>query len=338
MDMTLRWFGKEFDSVTLEQIRQIPGVSGVISTLYDTVPGEVWERDRIKALKDEVEASGLRLLGIESVNIHESIKAGLSEREQYIDNYIQTLENLGEEGLDLICYNFMPVFDWTRSDLAKVREDGATVLSYDQSEIDKFNPDNIFEQMSEKSQGFELPGWEPERMGRIKELFALYESVSEEDLFQNLVYFLERIMPTCEKYGINMAIHPDDPAWPVFGLPRIINSEANLVRLMEAVPSKHNGVTFCTGSLGSNPETDLYSTIESLKGRIHFAHLRNIKYQGYRKFDESAHLSSDGSLDMVKIIKCLKDSGFDGIIRPDHVRAIWASYMNGIWETLEKQG
>lgn len=352
MEMTLRWFGKDFDSVSLDEIRQIPGVSGVISTLYDTIPGEVWERERIQALKEEVEAKGLKLLGIESVNIHESIKAGLPERDEYIENYILTLENLGKEGINLVCYNFMPVFDWTRSDLAKVRPDGSTVLSYDQAEIDKINPDSIFEQMTAKSQGFELPGWEPERMEKIKELFALYKTVSAENLFENLVYFLEKIMPVCDKYGIRMAIHPDDPAWPVFGLPRIMNSEENFMRLMNTVPNVHNGVTFCTGSLGSNSKNDLYSIIHSLKGRIHFAHIRNIKYLGDKKFDEAAHLSSDGSLDIVKIIQTLKETGFDGVIRPDHGRAIWgevsmpgyglfdralgAAYMNGIWETLKK--
>lgn len=352
MEMTLRWFGEDFDSVSLKNIRQIPGVTGIVSTLYDTKPGEVWPLERIRNLKKTIEASGLRLAGIESVNIHDAIKAGLPERDKYIENYIKTLENLGEAGIDMICYNFMPVFDWTRSDLAKVLPDGSTVLSYDQALIDKINPDSIADQMNKKAQGFELPGWEPERMAQIKELFAIYETVTEEQLFDNLVYFLNKIMPTCEKYGIRMAIHPDDPAWPVFGLPRIINSEANITKLLEAVPNPLNGITFCTGSLGSNPENDLISTIYAVKGRIHFAHLRNIKYHGYQKFDEASHLSSDGSLDMVAIIKALRDSGFDGIIRPDHGRQIWdeismpgyglydralgVSYMNGIWETLEK--
>ena len=350
--MTLRWFGEEFDSVSLKNIRQIPGVTGIVSTLYDTKPGEVWPLERIRNLKKTIEASGLRLAGIESYNIHDAIKAGLPERDKYIENYIKTLENLGEEGIDMICYNFMPVFDWTRSDLAKVLPDGSTVLSYDQELIDKINPDSIADQMNKKAQGFELPGWEPERMAQIKELFAIYETVTEDQLFDNLVYFLNKIMPTCEKYGIRMAIHPDDPAWPVFDLPRIINSEANITKLLEAVPNPLNGITFCTGSLGSNPENDLISTIHAVKGRIHFAHLRNIKYHGHQKFDEASHLSRDGSLDMVAIIKALRDSGFDSIIRPDHGRQIWdeismpgyglydralgVAYMNGIWETLEK--
>ncbi|QIK69296.1 mannonate dehydratase [Erysipelothrix sp. HDW6C] len=352
MKMTLRWFGTGYDSVTLEQIRQIPGVTGVITTLYDTKPGEVWTQEAIHALKEEVEASGLKIEGIESVNVHDDIKAGTDKRDMYIDNYIESLENLGKEGIDMVCYNFMPVFDWTRSDLAKMREDGSTVLSYDQAIIDEIDIDNIFASIDEKSNGFVLPGWEPERMEHIKELFALYSTVSEEDLFNNLVYFLERIMPTCEKYGIKMAIHPDDPAWPVFGLPRIITNKENLVRLMKAVDNKHNGVTFCSGSYGSNPKNDLVEMIHALEGRIHFAHVRNIIYLGDKKFDEAAHLSSDGSLDMYRIMEALYDTGFDGPVRPDHGRAIWgeiampgyglydraigASYLNGIWESLTK--
>lgn len=158
MEMTLRWFGKKFDSVTLEQIRQIPGVTGVVTTLYDTMPGEVWKVEKIRAIKKEVEDAGLRIAGIESVNIHDSIKVGSDDRDKYIENYITTLERLGKEKIDVVCYNFMPVFDWTRSDLAKVRNDGSTVLSYDQELIDKINLENLLSSMDSKSNGFELPG------------------------------------------------------------------------------------------------------------------------------------------------------------------------------------
>jgi len=352
MKMTLRWFGNGFDSVPLWKIRQVPGVEGVISTLYGIPAGEVWEREQIHALKEEVEDAGLKLLGIESVNVHDSIKAATPERDRHIENYIKTLEALGKEGIDLVCYNFMPVFDWTRSDLAKMRADGSTVLSYDQDEIDKINPDEMFESIDKKSNGFVLPGWEPERMAKIKELFALYKGINNENLFENLVYFLNAIMPTCEKYGIKMAIHPDDPAWPVFGLPRIMTCKENLLRLVNEVKSPCNGITLCTGSLGSNPENDLEDIIKSLKGRIHFAHIRNLKHHSKGKFEEAAHLSSDGSFDMLKIVKAFYDSGFDGVVRPDHGRAIWgevalpgyglydralgAVYLNGLWEAVSK--
>ena len=276
MDMTLRWFGEGVDSVSLEQIRQIPGVKGVITTLYDIPAGEEWPMERILQMKEQVEAKGLKVMGIESVNIHDAIKVGTPDREKYIANYITTLERLGQADIHVVCYNFMPVFDWTRSDLAKVRPDGSTVLAYDQKEIDKINPENMFESMGEKSNGFELPGWEPERMARIKELFEMYKDVDEEKLFNNLVYFLKAIQPVCEKYDIRMAIHPDDPAWPVFGLSRIITDKEHLLKLMKAVDAPFNGVTLCTGSLGSNPENDIPDIIRSLKGRIHFAHLRNL--------------------------------------------------------------
>ena len=352
MKMTLRWFGKEVDSVTLKQIRQIPGVEGVITTLYDIPVGEVWPRERVKALKDQIKEYGLELSGIESVNIHDAIKVGLPERDKYIENYIKTLEVLGTENIDLVCYNFMPVFDWTRSDLAKLREDGSTVLSYDQEIIDQIDPTKIFEQMDAKSNGYLLPGWEPERMEKIKELFDMYRAIDEEKLFENLKYFLEAIIPTCEKYNIKMAIHPDDPAWSVFGLPRIVLNKENLLRLTQMVNSPCNGITLCTGSLGSNPHNDIPDIIRSLQGRVHFAHVRNLRHLGKGKFDEAAHLSSDGSLDMFEIMKALHDIDFKGPARPDHGRAIWdevsmpgyglydralgATYLNGIWEAIQK--
>ena len=263
MEMTLRWYGSAFDTVKLWQIRQIPGVTGVITTLYDTAPGEVWSRERIRALKEEVEEAGLRISGIESVNVHDAIKTGAPQREEYIDHYIETLENLGKEDIHLVCYNFMPVFDWTRTELARVRPDGSTVLAYTQEAVDALNPEDMFQSISGDMNGTVMPGWEPERMAKIKELFAMYRDIDEEKLFENLTYFLERIMPVCDRYDINMAIHPDDPAWSVFGLPRIIINKENILRLMKAVDNPHNGVTFCSGSYGTNLENDLPDMIRS---------------------------------------------------------------------------
>ena len=177
MEMTFRWFGSEFDTVKLWQIRQIPGVTGIITTLYDTTPGEVWSQERIHALKEEVEAAGLHISGIESVNIHDAIKIGSPDRDKYIDNYIETLRNLGKEDIHLVCYNFMPVFDWTRTELARVRKDGSTVLAYTQKAIDSLNPETMFESINKDSNGAILPGWEPERMAIIKELFDMYKDV-----------------------------------------------------------------------------------------------------------------------------------------------------------------
>lgn len=323
MKMSFRWFGEAFDSVKLWQIRQIPGMVGIITTLYDTKPGEEWSLEAIRAIKKQVEDAGLTILGMESVNIHDAIKAGTPDRDQYIRNYINTIRKLGSEGIKLICYNFMPVFDWTRSDLAKPRPDGSTVLAYDQRQIDLLNPEEMFAQLDSGSNGFVLPGWEPERMAHVKELFAQYKNVSEEQLFDNLVYFLNAIMPVCDEYDVNMAIHIDDPCWSVFGLPRIITSKEKLLRLLEAVPNRHNGVTLCTGSLSSNPANDIPDIIRSLAGRIHFAHVRNTRHTAPGVFEEAAHYAADGSLDMYAIVKALVDIGFDGPVRPDHGRAIW---------------
>ncbi len=352
--MTLRWYGSKHDSVTLQQIRQIPGVTGVITTLYDSVPGEAWELEHILAMKKEVEEAGLELAGIESVNIHDAIKTGAPEREEYIENYITTLERLGQAGIHMVCYNFMPVFDWTRTELAREREDGSTVLAYTQEAVDAMNPEEMFNSIGDDMNGFVMPGWEPERMERVKELFELYREIDDEKLFENLKYFLEKIMPTCEKYDINMAIHPDDPAWSVFGLPRIIINKENILKMMKMVDNPHNGVTFCSGSYGTNLDNDLPDMIRALRGRIHFAHVRNLKFHTPTNFEEASHLSLDGNFDMYEIMKALHDIGFTGPIRPDHGRMIWgevampgyglydralgATYLNGLWEAIEKSG
>lgn len=352
MEMTLRWYGSKFDTVTLKQIKQIPGVTGVISTLYDVPAGETWSLEAIKELKDEIEASGLNLSGIESVNIHDSIKIGNDDRDKYIEKYIKTLENLGKLNIKMVCYNFMPVFDWTRTDLNKEREDGSTVLAYDQSVIDNIDPKTFFDATNNSSQGFAMPGWEPERLKHVQELFEAYKDIDEDKLFNNLVYFLKAIQPTCEKYDIKMAIHPDDPAWPVFNLPRIITSKEKILKLMKAVDAPFNGLTFCAGSFGTNPNNDLADIIRSLPNRIHFAHVRNLHHFEDGIFEEAAHLSKDGSFDLYEIVKALYDIEFEGPIRPDHGRMIWdekampgyglfdralgATYINGLIEAIEK--
>ena len=350
--MTLRWYGFDFDTVTLKEIRQIPGVKGVITTLYDMPPGEVWTSDAIGELKNQVESAGLCISGIESVNVHDSIKIGDEHRDKYIDNYIKTLENLGKEDIHLVCYNFMPVFDWTRTELARVRPDGATVLAYNQETIDKMNPEKMFGSIQSDMNGAVMPGWEPERMEKVKELFDMYKDTDSEKLFENLEYFLKKIMPVCNEYDINMAIHPDDPAWSVFGLPRIVINEENISRILNCVDDVHNGLTFCSGSYGTNRNNNLPHMIRTFGKRIHFAHVRNLKFNSPTDFEEAAHLSADGDFDMYEIMKALYDVGFKGPIRPDHGRMIWdevampgyglydralgAAYLNGIWEALEK--
>ena len=354
MKMTFRWYG-ESDPVTLENIAQIPKMTGIVSAVYDKAPGQVWGTESILAIKDAAAAHGLEFEVVESVPVHEEIKLGGKMAAEYTDVYCENLRRLGKAGVKCVCYNFMPVFDWTRTELARKRPDGSTVLAYTQAAVDALNPEDMFHSIASDTNGSIMPGWEPERMAHIKELFEMYKDVDDEKLFANLKYFLERIMPTCDKYDINMAIHPDDPGWSVFGLPRIISSQEKLKRMMDMVPNKHNGVTFCMGSYGTNLNNDLIATIHMLKGRIHFAHIRNLRFNdGMRDFEESAHLSEDGTFDMYAIIKALYEDGFDGPIRPDHGRMIWgekampgyglydralgAAYLRGLWEAAKKEG
>ena len=351
MQMTFRWFGSEKDTVTLEQIRQIPNVVGVVPALHNLPAGEAWELDDIMKMKSEIEKAGLTMECIESVNVHEDIKIGLPTRDKYIENYKTSIRNLAKAGVKVICYNFMPVFDWTRTDLAMNMGDGATCLSYDGVQIEGKSPEQMFKDIDDNSNGYAMPGWETERMPEIKELFEKYKGVTSDDLWNNLKYFLDAIMPVCEECDVKMAIHPDDPPWDIFGLPRIITNRDALKKLLTMVDNKYNGLTFCTGSLGANLDNDLPSMIREFGDRIYFAHLRNVKVEG-RHFNETAHESAEGSLDMYEIVKALNDVGFDGYVRPDHGRMIWgevarpgyglfdralgAAYLNGLFEAVEK--
>ncbi len=354
MKFVFRWFGSDDDSVGLNDISQIPGMSGVVSALHDIPAGEVWPLDRINALRREVNDSGLELEVIESVNVHEDIKLGLSSRDRYIENYITTIKNLSKAGIKVICYNFMPVFDWLRSDLHFKLEDGSVVLSYDESLIEATDPVSIVETYATDSEGFGLPGWEPERLAELKKTLELYADVDQDKLFENLKYFLEAIIPICEKYDVKMAIHPDDPPWPIFGLPRLITSQENLERVLNVVDSPYNGLTLCSGSLGANVSNDIPTLIRTFgkRGKIHFGHVRNIKITSERTFHETSHLSTDGSLDMFEIMKAYYDVGFEGYLRPDHGRMIWnekarpgyglydralgVTYLNGLLEGIRK--
>ena len=345
MKMTFRWYGKD-DPVTLEKIRQIPGVTGIVSAIYDIPVGEAWSYERILELKREVEAAGLELSVIESVPVHEDIKLGSGNRDLYIENYCTTLRNLAKAGIDCVCYNFMPVFDWTRSDLAYQLPDGSNALIYNDETVQNMNP---------LTGDLSLPGWDASyTKDDMRALLEQYRHVSEEDLWANLKYFLDRVIKVAEEVRVKMAIHPDDPPWSIFGLPRIITNKYNIQRFLKLYDSPYNGLTLCSGSLGVSPENDIPDLIRSFPGRIHFAHVRNVKITGAHCFEEAAHKSDCGSLDIVEIMKAYYEIGFDGYVRPDHGRMIWgetgrpgyglydralgAVYINGIWETLEKLG
>lgn len=351
MKWTFRWYGKE-DPITLDHIRQIPDMHGVVGTLVGKLPGDVWNYDEIKELKDLVEEKGLKLAGIESVAIHDSIKAGTAERDKYIENYKTTIRNLGKNNVGVICYSFKPIFGWAKTNLSYELDDGSVTLEYDQKIIDGIDPNDMFSLVSGQTKGFQLSGWEPERLKKFKKLEEMYSGITREKLFENLVYFLENIIPVCEESGVKMAIHPDDPPYEMFNYPRITKNKEDLLRIIKAVDSPYNGVTLCTGSLGANPDNDLVDIIHSLKDRINFVHLRNVDIIGKKHFIESAHKSNQGSLDMYAIVKALNDIGFDGIARPDHGRTIWGeiarpgyglydralglSYLQGLDEAIKK--
>ena len=356
MKMTFRWYGSNSDSVTLKQIKQIPGMTGLMGFLDYKAAGEVWTEEEIKAYIYEVHAAGLECEVIESVNVHEDIKLGLPTRDQYIENYRITIRNLAKYGVKVIVYNFMPVLDWLRTDLARIiPEDGSNSLYYDEAELGQMTPMDIVRRTAESSNGFSLPGWEPERLADLERVMALYKDIDEEKLLENYKYFLDAVIPVCEEVGVKMACHPDDPAWPIFGLPRLAHDQAGFDRIVKLHDSPANAICLCTGSLGSNPENDIPSIIRHFgeMDRIAALHIRNVKFLGYRKFREASHLSSDGSLDMYAIVKAVYDTcPHDIYVRPDHGRMIWdeqgrpgyglydralgATYLNGLWEAIDK--
>lgn len=342
MKMTFRWYG-ETDGIPLQYIRQIPNLSGVVTALYDEAPGTVWSEEKIARLKERCDAENLEMEVIESVPVHEDIKLGRPTRDRLIANYAQTIRNLGKYGVKCICYNFMPVFDWLRTDLAEIAPDGSTALSYNHHKLLGLDQRNL-----------QLPGWigsyTPQELSA---LLSAYAGMTHAQLFENLSYFLNGIMPTCDETGINMAIHPDDPPWDMFGLPRILTGAESLDRLFSAVPNPHNGVTFCTGSLGAGRENNLVEMAGKYTNRIYFAHIRQLRFSGERDFCEAGHLTANGDLDIYGIVRALVKNGFHGYVRPDHGRNIWgengkpgyglydralgAAYLNGLFEAAEKE-
>ena len=343
MQMTFRWYGYD-DKNTLNYIRQIPGVKGVVTALYTVPVGEVWPEEEIKKLKEYINSYDLTMEVIESVPVSEDIKLREGDYKRHIENFKQNIRLLSKYGVKCICYNFMPIFDWTRSQLDHVNKDGSKSLVYYEEDVSKMDPTKLT-----------LPGWDASyKPEEVSVLIKKYQALGEEGLWNNLKLFLEEIIPVARECDVLMAIHPDDPAWPIFGIPRIITCEKNLDRFLQLVDDHYNGLTFCTGSLGSTSENDIVKMIRKYArmDRIHFAHLRNVLQVGPHSFEESAHYSYSGSLDMFKITKELYDAGFKKYIRPDHGRMIWdenakpgyglydralgSMYITGLWEALEK--
>ncbi len=356
MQMTFRWYGEGNDKITLSDIKQIPGVSGIVWALHDKMPGEVWECEEIAKVKEQCDKYGFNIDVVESVNVHDDIKIGLPTRDKYIENYIQTIRNLAKYGVKVICYNFMPIFDWTRSNLFHEVGDGSTALFYEKGMIQsdyKAMAKYILDFTEKYNMSF--PGWEPERMAKLDELFKAYEGVDHEKLWANLQYFLEKLMPVCEETDIKMAIHMDDPPWDIFGLPRLLVDEPSIDRFLKMVDNPYNCLTLCSGSLNANPENNVAAIVRKHCDRIAFAHIRNVKHFENGDFSEASHRDCDGDTRILDILKAYHDNGFEGYIRPDHGRHLWGEkagtvrpgyglydralgimYMLGVWDMLDK--
>lgn len=352
MKMTFRWYGEKDDNITLRQIKQIPGMEGVVGALYDVPTGEVWPLEKIMAQKQAANAAGLAYETIESINVHEDIKLGLPSRDKYIENYIRSLRNAARCGVNVVCYNFMPVFDWTRTDLAKPLYDGSTALAFDYRIIEGKTPEQMAVEIQENSNGYILPGWEPERLMELAGLFRAYAGMGEDQLRENLGYFLRAVIPICESLGIRMTIHPDDPPRSVFGLPRIVKNERDLEKIVELADSPSNSLCICTGSLGANRENDIPKIVRKFGkiDRIGFMHIRNVQVHEPWVFNEVAHKSKYGSIDIYEVMRALWESGYEGPVRPDHGRMIWgeqgrpgyglfdralgANYLCGLWDAI----
>ncbi|MGI2329220.1 mannonate dehydratase [Planococcus sp. YIM B11945] len=350
MNMTFRWYGRGNDTVSLEHIKQIPGVKGIVWALHHKPAGEVWAKEEIKDEVEYIQSQGFHVDVVESVNVHEAIKLGNSDRVQYIENYKETIRNLSEFGVKVICYNFMPIFDWTRTEMFHPLEDGSTALFFEKAKVDSIDPKELVREVSEAS-NLTLPGWEPEKLDRITELFDAYKEIDEAKLWENLAFFLNEIIPVAEEAGIKMAIHPDDPPFSIFGLPRIITGEKSYEKLVEISDSPSNAFTMCTGSMGASLANDMVAIAKKYASRSPFAHIRNVKIYENGDFTETSHYTQDGSIDIKGVVKELQAQNYDGYVRPDHGRHIWGEvcrpgyglydralgimYLLGLWDAYE---
>ncbi len=338
MKMGFRWYGEGNDTVSLDDIRQIPGVETVVWSLHHKQAGEVWDEAEIAheiatitQLTDEHRARGvtktLDAEVVESVNVHESIKLGTTVlgmgRDEAIANYVTTLERLGRAGVKVVCYNFMPVFDWLRTDLFHPLPDGSTALFYEKAVVDGLTPEKLIEDMAAGTGDLTMPGWEPERLAHFAELNEAYQGVTHEDMYDHYKYFLDAVIPTCEEYDVKLGVHPDDPAFDLFGWPRVVSTKDDLARVLSLNESLYNGLTLCLGSFSSNPESDAVDAVRTFMDRIHFTHVRNIKHLPGGDFTEVGHRASEGSVDTVGIMKAYAEAGFTGYVRPDHGRHLW---------------
>ena len=351
MEKTWRWFGKK-DKITLPMLRQI-GVKGIVTALHDVPNGEIWTMEAINDLKSYIESYGLRWSVVESLPGCEAIKYAGAEREQLIENYKVSLANLGKCGIKTVCYNFMPVIDWIRTDLQHPWPDGTSSLYYDRirfayfdirileregaekdyteeelqkvAELDKViteaEKDALIDTIIVKTQGFvngNIKEGDKNPVSIFKRLLALYKDINRDALRENMRYFLSAIMPVCEEYGVNMCVHPDDPPFQVLGLPRIVTNENDIEWFLNAVDNPHNGLTFCAGSLSAGEHNDTRELAKKFAKRTHFVHLRSTAAMQGGNFIESSHLTGRGPL--IDLIRIFENENPGLPMRVDHGR------------------
>lgn len=342
MKMTMRWFG-ERDTVSLQNIAQVPVVRGIVGTMEGKDAYTVWSQGDFELLRRQVESHDLSLDVIESIPVAEEIKKGTERRDALIDIFCESVRNMGRAGIPVLCYNFMPVFDWVRTDERFTLADGSFSTAYRHSDMLNYDLSHGIDARAAWVRGY--TGEE------LRSVLDEYRQIDEDRLFENFAYFLRRVVPVAEEAGVFLALHPDDPPWPVFGLPRIVRDTKSIQRILDVVDSPHHGLTFCTGSLGASPDNDLPAMIRQFAGRINFAHVRNVELIGDKSFVEVAHSDAKGNVDIPRVMQALKDTGYTGPLRPDHGRMIWgetgragyglydralaAMYLYGVWQGLE---
>ena len=359
MEKTWRWFGRK-DRITLDMLRQI-GVEGIVTALHDVPNGEVWSREKIRDLREYIESYGMRWSVVESLPVCESIKYGGPDRDQLIENYKESLRNLSAEGIHTICYNFMPVLDWARTDLEHPNPNGTTNLYFSYSEFAYFDIYIVGrEGAREEWAGFKVPGMTSDRdilaevdalrekmtpeaehklveniivktqgfvSGNIREddekpvelfrqLLSLYDGITKDQLRENMKYFLSAIMPVCEEGGMNMCVHPDDPPFPVLGLPRIVTSDEDIEWFLNAVDNPHNGLTFCAGSLSAGAQNNVVELARKYAPRTHFVHLRSCHIFENGDFTEASHLG--GRADIIELVRIFEKTNPELPMRVDH--------------------
>lgn len=353
MEKTWRWFGKK-DKITLDMLRQI-GVEGIVTALHDIPNGEVWSLEAINDLKNYIENHGLRWSVVESLPVSESIKYAGEDRDVLIDKYIESLGNLGRAGVTTVCYNFMPVLDWARTDLFHKWEDGSSSLYFDKARFAYFeihileregaekdySPEilakveelkktvtedernDLIDSVIVKTQGFVNGNIKEDDLNPVaifKSLLALYDGIDKDALRQNMKYFLERIMPVCEEWNIQMCVHPDDPPFQLLGLPRIVTCEEDIDWFLNAVDNPHNGLTFCAGSLSAGLHNDIPKMAKKYASRTKFVHLRSTNVFPDGNFIEASHLS--GRANLIEVVRVFEKENPTLPMRVDHGRLL----------------